>query len=197
MKQLAELVPVVIFFLVYQFSGHTLSIADWHYRLDGIYSATLALMIATTLQVLLTRLLTGLVETRLWILLGVVLAFGSATVLLRNQLFIQWKPTIFNWGLAVVFVATEWFSGKSAMERLLGSQIALPVVAWRRLNMLWIGNFLVVGALNLVVVYLFSEAAWVRYKLYSMIVFMVVLSAATAAIVLPFIKHEGEDRGTP
>lgn len=193
MKQLAELVPVLIFFLVYQMGGQAMSIADWHYQFDGIYSATLALMIATALQVLLTRLATGHVESRLWILLAVVVVFGSATVLLRNQLFIQWKPTIFNWGLAITFIATQWLSGKSAMERLLGAQMGLPDAAWRRLNLLWVANFLLVGALNLVVVYNFSEAAWVRYKLYSMVVFTLLLSVLTAVLIMPYFKQQGED----
>ena len=51
------------------------------------------------------------------------------------------------------------------------AQLSLPAVAWRRLNSLWVANFVVVGALNLYVAYRFSEAAWVSYKLYSAIGF--------------------------
>src|SRR5512139_2858894 len=107
MKQFAELLPVVLFFAVYQLDGKALALGGWEYRFDGIYSATAALMIATVLQLVLTRLISGRVEKRLLLLAGVVLAFGGLTLSLHNQLFIQWKPTIFNWVLAAVFIGTR------------------------------------------------------------------------------------------
>jgi intracellular septation protein len=50
MKQLAELLPVVLFFVVYQLDGRSLALGGWEYHFDGIYSATAVLMIATVLQ---------------------------------------------------------------------------------------------------------------------------------------------------
>ena len=192
MKQFAELLPVVLFFVVYQLDGRTLAFGGWEYHFDGIYSATAVLMIATVLQLLLTRLLTGRVEKRLLLLTAVVCAFGAATLLLHNQLFIQWKPTIFNWVLAAVFVGTHALTGKTVMERAIGAQLSLPAVAWRRLNSLWVANFLVVGALNLYVAYRFSEASWVSYKLYSAIGFTLLVTALTVALIMPYVK-DGEE----
>lgn len=192
MKQLAELLPVVLFFVVYQLDGRSLTLGGWEYHFDGIYSATAVLMIATVLQLVLTRLLSGHIEKRLLLLTAVVCAFGTATLLLRNQLFIQWKPTIFNWVLAAVFVGTHALTGKTVMERAIGAQLSLPAVAWRRLNSLWVANFVVVGALNLFVAYRFSEAAWVSYKLYSAIGFTLLVTALTVALIMPHVK-DGEE----
>ena len=192
MKQLAELLPVVLFFVVYQLDGRSLTLGGWEYHFDGIYSATAVLMIATVLQLALTRLLSGHIEKRLLLLTAVVCAFGTATLLLRNQLFIQWKPTIFNWVLAAVFVGTHALTGKTVMERAIGAQLSLPAVAWRRLNSLWVANFVVVGALNLYVAYRFSEAAWVSYKLYSAIGFTLLVTALTVALIMPHVK-DGEE----
>jgi len=193
MKQLAELIPVILFFAVYKLDGTVVSLGAWEYRFDGIYSATLVLMLATMIQVALTRLLTGHLEKRLVLLLAAVVLFGGATLLFRNQLFIQWKPTIFNWALAAIFVGTRMLSGKTVMERALSSQLELPAVAWTRLNLLWVANFLVVGALNLFVAYRFSESAWVSYKLYSAIGFTLLLSALTVLIIMPHLRGEGEE----
>ena len=192
MKQLAELLPVVLFFVAYQLDGRSLALGGWEYHFDGIYSATSVLMIATVLQLVLTRLLSGHIEKRLLLLTAVVCAFGTATLLLRNQLFIQWKPTIFNWVLAAVFVGTHALTGKTVMERAIGAQLSLPAVAWRRLNSLWVANFVVVGALNLFVAYRFSEAAWVSYKLYSAIGFTLLVTALTVALIMPHVK-DGEE----
>lgn len=190
MKQLAELLPVVIFFVVYRLDGTVLALGDWHYTVDGIYSATAALMLATTLQVVLTRLLSGHLEKRLLLLFGVVMVFGGATLLLHDQTFIQWKPTIFNWALAGVFVGARLFGGKTALERTMGEQLQLPAAAWRRLDWLWTANFVIVGALNLVVAYRFSESAWVSYKLYSSIGFTLLLTALTVLLIMPHIRDE-------
>ena len=57
--------------------------------------------------------------------------------------------------------------------------------------MLWIGNFTLVGALNLFVAYQYEEAFWVSYKLYSSIGFTVALMLLTILIVAPHLKeHE-------
>jgi len=193
MKQIVELIPVILFFAVYQLDGRTVQLAGMEYHFDGIYSATAVLMLATLVQIVGTRLVTGHLERRLLILGAVVLAFGGATLLLRNQIFIQWKPTVFNWALAGVFIIGRWWTGRSVMERAMGEQLQLPPVAWQRLDRLWTWNFLLVGALNLFVAYRFSEATWVSYKLYSAIGFTLLLSVLTVALVMPYLRESGDE----
>ena len=190
MKQIAEFIPIALFFIVYQLDGDTVALGGWTYTFDGIFTATAVLMAATLLQVALTWAITRELEKRaLWMLLA-VLVFGGATLLLRNQMFIQWKPTIFNWVLALGFGASQFIGDKNLMERTLGSQLHLPKAIWNRLNLLWVSNFAIVGALNLVVAYGFSEATWVSYKLYSAIGFTLVLTILTALIISPHLKDE-------
>ena len=190
MKQLAEFVPIALFFIVYQLKGEQISLAGWEYTFDGIFSATAVLMIATTLQVGITYAITREFEKRLlWMLLAVVV-FGGATLLFRNQMFIQWKPTIFNWALALAFGASQFIGDKNLMQRTLGSQIHLPDAVWTRLNLLWVSNFAIVGALNLVVAYAYSEEIWVSYKLYSAIGFTLLLTILTALLISPHLKDE-------
>ena len=190
MKQLAEFVPIALFFIVYQLKGESVSLGGWEYTFDGIFTATAVLMVATLLQVIITYAITREFEKRLmWLLLAVVV-FGGATLVFRNQMFIQWKPTIFNWALAVAFGASQFIGDKNLMERTLGSQIHLPKPVWTRLNQLWIANFAIVGALNLVVAYGFSEETWVSYKLYSAIGFTLLLTILTALLISPHLKEE-------
>ncbi|MBP6725570.1 MAG: septation protein A [Halioglobus sp.] len=190
MKQLAEFVPIALFFIVYQLKGTSLELGGWEYSFDGIYSATAVLMLATVAQVLLTWAFTRTLERRLLWLLLAVLVFGGATLVFHNQMFIQWKPTIFNWVLALVFGASQYVGDKNLMERTLGSQIHLPKPVWSRLNLLWVSNFIIVGGLNLVVAYSFSEDAWVSYKLYSSIGFTLVLTILTALLISPYLKDQ-------
>ena len=190
MKQLAEFVPIALFFIVYQLKGESISLGGWEYTFDGIFTATAVLMVATVVQVIVTYAITREFEKRLiWLLLA-VMVFGGATLVFRNQMFIQWKPTIFNWALALAFGASQFIGDKNLMERTLGSQIHLPKPVWTKLNLLWVGNFAIVGALNLVVAYGFSEETWVSYKLYSAIGFTLLLTVLTALLISPHLKDE-------
>ena len=192
MKQLLELLPLVLFFGAYQMDGDTLTVGGWSHTFDGIFSATAVLMISTALTWLVSSLLEKRNDKRLmWMTLAVLL-FGAATLILRDQRFIQWKPTVFNWVLAAVFLGSQFIGKRSVLERVLGSQLSLPRPIWTRLNVLWIGNFALVGALNLFVAYRFEDAVWVSYKLYSSIGFTLALMLLTVAIVAPHVKDDGE-----
>jgi intracellular septation protein len=190
MKQLAELVPLVLFFITYQMKGTEVSIGDWSHTIDGIFSATAVLITATVLQVGLTWALTREFEKRaMWVLLAVCL-FGGATLIFRDKTFIFWKPTVFNWALALAFGGSHFIGKSNLMERALGAQIELPQSVWSTLLWLWTGYFAFVGSLNLVIAYQFSESFWVSYKLYSSIGFTIVLTAITALVIAPHLKEE-------
>jgi len=193
MKQIFELIPLILFFVVFKMDGETLQLLSFSYQFDGIYSATAVLMAATAIQVVLTRLITGKVEKQLLWLFGIIVVAGSATLILRNDIFIMWKPTVFNWGLAIVLLGGLLLGKKSLLEKMLGQQLELPATAWLRLNQLWIANFLIVGSLNLYVAYNFSQDAWVNYKLYSSIGFTLVLMIITMIIVVPHIKDKADE----
>jgi intracellular septation protein len=191
MKQLLEFIPIALFFITYQLKGESITLGSWEYTFDGMFSATAVLMIATVLQVVTSYALTREFEKRLMWLLLAVMVFGGATLIFRNQMFIQWKPTIFNWALAVAFGGSQFVGDKNLMERTLGSQIRLPKAVWTKLNLLWVSNFAIVGALNLVVAYGYSEDTWVSYKLYSAIGFTLLLTILTALLISPHLK-DGE-----
>lgn len=196
MKQLAELVPIVLFFLAYKMDGYQLDLGFIQYSFDGIYTATAVLMIATTLQVVIARLTTGKLEKRqLWLLIAVLL-FGGATIGLHNELFIQWKPTIFNWVLGLVFLGSQFIGEKNLIARTLGSQVSAPPEIWTRLNYLWSGYFFLVGTLNLLVAYTATEEFWVSYKLYSSIGFTIILSIVSVAVLGPHLNETDTDTDT-
>ena len=195
MKQLTELVPILLFFVVYKMDGYQLQLGPIEYQFDGIYTATAVLMLATIAQVVFARMSTGKLEKRqLWLLIA-VLVFGGATIVLRNELFIQWKPTIFNWAMGLVFLGSQFIGDKNLIARTLGSQLEVPYGIWTRLNYLWSAYFLVVGSLNLFVAYRFSQDFWVSYKLYSSIGFTIALSIITVVVLAPHIQEENTDQG--
>jgi intracellular septation protein len=136
--------------------------------------ATATLMAAMAVQIAFQWFRHRTVSKMLLISGAVVIVFGGATLILRNPLFIQWKPTIANWLFAAAFLGSRYVGQKTLIERMLGEAVEMPVTAWRQLNWIWIFNFFVLGAINIYVIYNYSEATWVKFKLVSIIVFSIV-----------------------
>ena len=193
MKQILEFLPIVLFFGAYQMDGETLTVGAWSHTFDGIFSATAVLMIATIAVWLIMLAITRRNDKRLMWMMVAVVVFGTATLVLRDQRFIQWKPTVFYWVLAVLFFGSQFVGKKTVLERLLSQQLVLSEVIWKRLNALWVTNFVTVGALNLYVAYQYEEAFWVSYKLYSSIGFILLMMLLTVMIVAPHLRSEDQD----
>ena len=189
MKQLLEFLPLIIFFIVYQMSGTTLSVGDSEYTFDGIYTATIALILTTILQVIIVKLVWGSVEKRLLGVAGAVIIFGGATVLLKDPVFIFWKPTVFNWALAGVSVAWHVMRGKCLFEDLLPDEIEMPKHVWKRVTVASTLHFFIVGAVNLYVAYNFSMDAWVSFKLWSAVLFTLIWAVVIGVIMGPHLKE--------
>jgi intracellular septation protein len=190
MKQLLEFLPLIIFVVVYQMSGTTLSLGSSEYTFDGIYTATIALMLATVLQVLIVKLVWGLVEKRLLGVAGAVIVFGGATVLLRDPVFIFWKPTVFNWALAGIHVVWHVALGKCFFQELLPDEIEMPKHAWTRVTFISTCHFFMVGAVNLYVAYNFSMDTWVSFKLWSAVLFTILWAGVIGVIIGPYLKED-------
>ncbi|MBT7311930.1 MAG: septation protein IspZ [Halieaceae bacterium] len=193
MKQILEFLPIMLFFGAYQMDGETLTVGAWSHTFDGIFSATAVLMIATIAVWLIMLAITRRNDKRLMWMMVAVVVFGTATLVLRDQRFIQWKPTVFNWVMAVLFFGSQFVGEKTLLERFAGQQLVLSAVIWKRLNALWVTNFVTVGALNLYVAYQYEEAFWVSYKLYSSIGFILLMMLLTVMIVAPHLRSEDQD----
>ena len=189
MKQLLELIPIVLFFVVYQMDGETVQLAGYSHTIDGIFSATAVLLAATVIQFPIVWLISGKLEKRLVWTSVAVLVFGAATLLFRNELFIQWKPSVINWGMGIAFALSQFFGRANLLERMMGGQLPLPSEAWSRVCWVWVAHFTIVGTLNLVVAYQFEEATWVTYKLYSSIGFTLLLMIITIAMLSPWLRN--------
>jgi intracellular septation protein len=171
MQALFDVFPVIVFFVVY--------------RLSGIYAATAAIMATMALQLAYQRFRHGKVNQMFLASTIVVGILGAITLVLRNPIFIQWKPTIVSWVFAAAFLASQWVGGQTLIERVMSQAVQLEQPMWRRLNMVWVVTFAGLGAINLYVVYHFSEEIWVNFKLFGMTsLTLLVAVAQTVWIVL-------------
>lgn len=152
MQLLFDFFPIIVFFGVFKFYG--------------MYAATAAIIVAMALQIAAQWLREGKVSKMLLVSGIAVAIFGSATLLLHNPLFIQWKPTIVYWVFAALLIGSRYIGEKTMIERIMGHAIELPMTMWRQLNLIWFANFSILGAANLYVVYNYDQNTWVNFKLF-------------------------------
>jgi intracellular septation protein len=163
MKFLFDLFPVILFFAAF--------------KVYDIYVATGVAIAATFVQIGWVWLRHRKVEKMLWVSLAVIVIFGGATLLLQNETFIKWKPTVLYWLFGGVLGVASLVFRKNLIRAMMEKQVTLPDPVWGRLLMSWIAFFAVMGVLNLYVAYSFSTDAWVNFKLFGgmglMLVFVV------------------------
>ncbi|GGD54872.1 septation protein A [Lacimicrobium alkaliphilum] len=178
MQFLLEFLPLLIFFVVY--------------KMQDIFWATGALMLATLLQILVTYLQTKEVPKKQWVFLIMILVFGGLTIGLRDEHFIMWKPSIVYVLFAVILLGSQLMK-RPALKSLLGSAMVLPDKIWKRLNISWAAFFLASAAANLYVAYGFSESIWVNFKVFGMTGVTLIFTIATIMYAYKYMPEEQTD----
>jgi len=152
MKFLFDLFPVILFFIAF--------------KVHGIYAATAVAIAASFAQIGWLWLRGRKIDAMLWVSLAIIVVFGSATLLLHDETFIKWKPTVLYWMFALVLSVSALFFRKNLIRSMMGEQIQLPDQAWNKLNFSWAGFFACMGFLNLYVAFNYPTSTWVDFKLF-------------------------------
>lgn len=176
MKFLFDIFPVVLFFVAF--------------KLFGIYTATAVAIGATFVQIGWTWFRHRKVEKMLWMSLGVIVLFGGATLVLQNETFIKWKPTVLYWLFSATLTVAALVFKKNLIRGMMEKQITLPDVVWNKLQLSWILFFTVMGAVNLYVAYNFSTDAWVNFKLFGGIGLMLLFVLLQALMLAPYMRDK-------
>ncbi len=179
MKFLFDIFPVILFFAAF--------------KLYGIYVATAVAIIATVAQIGWVWLKHRKIDNMQWISLALIVVFGGATLLLRDETFIKWKPTVLYWLFGVVLSVSALAFKKNLIRAMMEKQVTAPDPVWGKLLAGWIGFFAVMGVLNLYVAYTYDTDIWVNFKLFGGIGLMILFVIAQAMVLAPHMKErEGE-----
>ncbi|MFV1992860.1 MAG: septation protein A [Acidiferrobacterales bacterium] len=162
MKFLYDFFPLILFFTAA--------------KLYDIYVATAVAITASAVQVFWYYYRNKRFETMHLVTLGVLVVFGGMTLLLHDDTFIKWKPTIVNWIFSVILFGSHWIGNKTIIEHLLSKKIEMPAHVWDKLNMSWSFFFLLMGALNLYVAFYYRidldeqirTDNWINFKVFGL-----------------------------
>lgn len=160
MKQFIDFFPVLIFAIVY-------------FSTKDMILATKLLIGASALQIAVFWLWKRKVEkVHLWTF-AILLVMGGLTIFLNDKAFIMWRPTIVNWVFATVFLGSQFIGKRNLVQVMVEGfmkqaphlRLSFPPEKWLPLNISWVIFFMLLGGLNLFVVYHFDEETWVTYKM--------------------------------
>jgi len=179
MKFLFDLFPVILFFIAFKFAG--------------IYVATGVAIAASVGQIGWLKLRRRKVDTMMWTSLVIIVVFGGATLLLHDETFIKWKPTVLYWSFAAALAGAQLLARKNLIQGLMQEQMQLPQAAWNRVNWSWAFFFVFMGAINLYVAFNYSLDAWVNFKLFGGMGLMVAFVIGQAVFLSRYLTEPGGD----
>ena len=175
MKILIDFFPILLFFGAF--------------KLYDIYVGTAVLMAGTLVQMSLIYAMDRKLQTMHKITLALVLIFGTLTLVLQDERFIKWKPTVLYAAMAIGLAVAVWVLRKNFLKLMLGSQMELPDPVWRRLNIAWIAYCAFMSLINAYVAYYYSTEAWVNFKLWGY-AFPLVFILVQGFYIAPYLKSD-------
>jgi intracellular septation protein len=148
---LADYLPLILFFVAFK----------W----QGIYVATAVAIVASVVQIVWLRLKRGRIEVIHWLSLAIIVIFGGATLLLHDDTFIRWKPTVLYGAFGAILAVGRIGFHRNLLTYLMKG-VVLPELVWTRLTWAWVGFFAFMGATNLYVAYSYPLDTWVNFKVW-------------------------------
>ena len=152
MQLLADYFPLLLFFIAFK----------W----QGIYVATGVAIAASVAQIAWFHW-RGKTSAVHWLSFAIIVVFGGATLLLQDDRFIRWKPTVLYWACALALLIGRVFFDANWLRKVMPTdELVLPDAVWTKLTWAWIGFFAAMGCLNLYVAFNYSLDTWANFKVW-------------------------------
>jgi len=182
--------------LLFEFLPLILFLGAFFYK--GIYFALVVLMIAMPIGLLVKYVRTQSFDKMYFWSTILLLVAGALTLYFRNPLFLYWKPTVFYWAVAAVFLGSNWVGDVPLVQRFFGLMDGMPLeritkAQWNKMNFVWVLFFIAAGALNIYVAYNFSQETWVKFKVFGLMALTFVFMLAQTFWIANLIGDDGVD----
>ena len=162
--------PVLVFFLSYRHfspSDHNDPIGE----MLAVIKSTAAFMLAAVAALIVSRWRLGRISPMLWLSTLLIVGFGGLTILLRDPIWIQIKPTAIYLLFGITLIVGAW-RGQAFLKYLLEAAFeGLSDKGWLMLSRNWGFFFLFLAALNEVLRQFYNVAngnfgTWIALKLW-------------------------------
>jgi intracellular septation protein len=174
-KQIIELLPLLVFFLVY--------------LKKNMVWATGGLAIASVLVIGVIYAFDRTLSKAQIIGVAMIVVFGGLTVYFNDPAYLVAKVSLINLLFSLVLLGGYFFK-RAFIKDLMGEAMTLPDHAWMTLSLRWAGFFFFLAVLNLVIWFNFSEKVWAGFKLGGLLGLTVLFAFANA----PFMARHMIDK---
>lgn len=177
--------PIIVFFAVYKYHSpvdRENSVAE----VLAVVSGTISFMVAAVIALAVSKWKLGHVSPMLWLSTLLIVGFGGLTVLLRDPIWIQVKPTAIYLLFGALLLGGVW-RGKALLKVLLAAAFeGLSDEGWMKLSRNWGLFFLVLAAVNEGLRHWLSFGDWIAAKLW---VFLPATFLFTFAQIPMLMRH--------
>ncbi|MFN9376821.1 MAG: inner membrane-spanning protein YciB [Novosphingobium sp.] len=157
--------PVIVFFAIYKYyspADRENSVAE----VLAVIKGTVSFMVAAVIALIVSKWKLGKISPMLWLSTLLIVGFGGLTVLLRDPIWIQVKPTAIYLLFGVVLLVGVW-RGKALLKILLEAAFeGLNDEGWMKLSRNWGVFFLVLAGVYDGLRYGLSFVDWIAAKLW-------------------------------
>ena len=173
MQVLADYFPLILFFIAFK----------W----QGIWVATAVAIAASVAQIAYFHW-RGRVSAVHWISFAVIVLFGGATLVLQDETFIKWKPTVLYLTFALVLAGGKLFWRRDLLGYVMKG-IALPATVWTGLTWSWVVFFIAMAVTNWYVAFHFSTETWVNFKVWGGIGLFLLFALAQGLVLSRYVTE--------
>ena len=175
MQLLADFFPLILFFIAFK----------W----QGIFFATSVAIVASIAQIAFLRWKRGRVAVVNWLSLAIIVIFGGATLILQDEAFIKWKPTVLYALFGAILAGGRLFFRRNLLSSLMAG-ISLPEAVWSRLTWSWVAFFAFMGVANWYVAFHYPTETWVNFKVWGGIGLFLAFALAQGLLLARHVQEE-------
>ena len=183
---LTDLGPILIFILAYNVLERIDAL-----KANAVYIATGLFIASTIAAIVYHKLKRGRIPPVLIVTGVLVTAFGGLTILLRDQTFIQLKPTVVNLFYVAAILGSLLFR-LNIWKLLFGHAFNLPDRIWNVLALRWASFFAFMALLNEFIRNQFSFDFWLNTRPLVIFPLFLLFAALNTPLVMKHHRDEAE-----
>ncbi len=174
MQALADYLPLILFFLAFK----------W----QGIYVATAVAIAASVVQIAWLHFSGRRIAPVNWMSLAIIVVFGGATLILHDEVFIKWKPTVLYAAFGLTLLVGRVAFGRNLIAAVMKG-ITLPDPVWTAVTWSWVAFFAFMGVANWYVAFHYPTDTWVNFKVWGGIGLFLVFAVLQAAVLARYVEE--------
>ncbi len=174
MSLLIDYFPLILFFVAF--------------KVYGIFTATAVAIAASVIQIAYLYWRRKIAAVH-WLSLAIIAIFGGATLLLHDETFIKWKPSVLYVAFALALTAGKLIWRRDLLRHVMKG-IELPDRVWGGLTWAWACFFLFLAVLNWFVAFHFPTETWVNFKVWGTLVIILLFALGQGLVLSRYLQQE-------